>query len=231
MNRSWRAYPAVINKKPDQQVGDPDCILVVQRAIQHAFADDHLRRNRHIVAPHYVFGFVPDADLLEGLGDIHRLHDGVAGDFEQHVARANPRVVALAPGRDVQRKNQILAVASGSIHPRNTIIWKVITGLLPEINEGAAHRRYRENEQQRADELGFKIPQAAVFADTSLEHTHLQQTGPAFRSTLHATWRRAGAFMRIQDFYQTRQTRSRCALSVLGFATTGKCMSVMGQNI
>jgi predicted P-loop ATPase/GTPase len=48
----------------------------------------------------------------------------------------------------------------------------VIQGLLSEIDEGAAHRRYRENEQQRADELGLKIPQAAVSADTSLQAAH-----------------------------------------------------------
>jgi hypothetical protein len=67
----------------------------------------------------------------------------------------------------------MLTIASDPVHPRNSIIWKVIQGLLPEIDEGAAHRCHRENEQQRADELGFKVPQAAVSADTSLSaHTY-----------------------------------------------------------
>jgi hypothetical protein len=80
----------------------------------------------------------------------------------------------------VQRQNQVLAVASSPVYPRNAIIWKVIHGLLSEIHQGATHRCHRENEQQRADELGLKIPQAAVSADTSLEHTHLQQTVSPF---------------------------------------------------
>jgi hypothetical protein len=107
----------------------------------------------------------------------------VAGDVEEHIARANPGVVTLAPWRYMERQNQVFAPASGSIHPRNTIIWKVITCLLPEIDQGAAHRRYRENEQQRADELGLKIPQATDSADTSLVHIHLQQTISPFSST------------------------------------------------
>jgi hypothetical protein len=104
----------------------------------------------------------------------------------------------------VQRQNQVLAIACGPVHPRNSIIWKVIHGLLPEIDQGAAHRRYRENEQQRTDELGLKIPQAAVSADTSLAHT---LTAICFADLKHLTChhRRAGPLMRIQDLPLARQ--------------------------
>ncbi len=109
---------------------------------------------------------------MQRLGDIHRLCDGVAGNLQQHIARAYPRVVALATGRHVQRQNLVLAAASSAVDPCNTIIWKMIHGLLPEIHKRAAHRCYRQNEQQRADELGLKIPQATVSADTPLAHTY-----------------------------------------------------------
>jgi hypothetical protein len=69
----------------------------------------------------------------------------------------------------MQGKNLILTVGCASIYPGNPIIGKMIDILLPKVDDGAAHRCYRQNEQQRANELGLKIPQTAVSADDSPE--------------------------------------------------------------
>jgi hypothetical protein len=66
----------------------------------------------------------------------------------------------------MQGQHLILAIPGDSINPRNSIIWKMIQALLTKINDGAAHRCHCQYEQQRTGELGFKIPQAAISAET-----------------------------------------------------------------
>ena len=66
----------------------------------------------------------------------------------------------------MQREHLILAVGRRPVHPRNSIIWKVIQALLTEIDDGAAHCGHCQDEQQRTGELSLKIPQAAVSAKT-----------------------------------------------------------------
>jgi hypothetical protein len=125
-----------------------------------------LRWNWNIVTPHNVFGFVPDPNLLQRLWYIDGARDWLARYLEQYVAGADACIVALAAGSDMQGEYLILTIGSHSVYPRNSIIRKMIQALLMEIDDGAAHRRYCEYKQQRASELGFKIPQAAVSAET-----------------------------------------------------------------
>jgi hypothetical protein len=66
----------------------------------------------------------------------------------------------------MQRQHLILTIRGDPVNPRNSIIWKMIQALLAKVDDGAAHRCHCQYEQQRTGELGFKIPQAAVSAET-----------------------------------------------------------------
>jgi hypothetical protein len=66
----------------------------------------------------------------------------------------------------MQGKHLILTIGDSAVYPGNSIIRKVIQTLLVEIYDGAAHRCHCEYKQQRAGELGLKIPQAAVSLTT-----------------------------------------------------------------
>ncbi len=127
-----------------------------------------MRRYWNIVTPNDVFGLSPHANPLQYLRYVGAVRDWRASYLEQHVTRADARVVALAARRDVERKNFILAVGARPIHPGNSNIGKMIQALLAEIDDGAAHRRHCQHKQQRAGELSLKIPQAAVSAETPL---------------------------------------------------------------
>ncbi len=171
VNRSGRADTPVVDKQPDHQVDHADYVLVVDGPVRHSFADHYQGRKLDIPAAQLVTGLAPGSDLLQHPRNIDALVDRIAGDLQQNIAGANARVIGFPARRHVQGSHYVLAVRGRAIHPDYAIFGQRVDLLVAEVDNGKAHRGYGEDEQQRAHELGFEIPQPALFIHNSLEDT------------------------------------------------------------
>ena len=96
MYRPWRADAAIVDKQSNQEVGNPNGVLIIQRPVDHALADNNLRRDRDIVAPDHVFGLQKHPNLLQRLWYVEGVGYGSSGYLQQHIAGVNTSIVARA---------------------------------------------------------------------------------------------------------------------------------------